>query len=264
MAESLKRLEDVIADDENSSEENGHDSESSEDPRPSSADSALTTNSDDDVKPTPRPKKKFTSKKSKKNEDASSSVASALATSSNADFIEEDSTSETKKKSISIKSKKNDDTPAKSKSDFNECPVCLGPVVFPVRTPCGHVFCFLCVKGAARQANRCPMCRQHIPIDFDKNPIILERQEVETFDDGYQWFYEGKNGWWQYDKRTSEEIEHRYKLNVTKFDVLICGIMYTIDLNRNVQYNRENPTRRRKVKRENANNIAVKGIAGVH
>ncbi|XP_026816818.1 E3 ubiquitin-protein ligase rnf146-like isoform X2 [Rhopalosiphum maidis] len=224
MAESLKRLEDVIADDENSSEENGHDSESSEDPRPSSADSALTTNSDDDVKPTPRPKKKFTSKKSKKN----------------------------------------DDTPAKSKSDFNECPVCLGPVVFPVRTPCGHVFCFLCVKGAARQANRCPMCRQHIPIDFDKNPIILERQEVETFDDGYQWFYEGKNGWWQYDKRTSEEIEHRYKLNVTKFDVLICGIMYTIDLNRNVQYNRENPTRRRKVKRENANNIAVKGIAGVH
>jgi E3 ubiquitin-protein ligase RNF146 len=50
------------------------------------------------------------------------------------------------------------------------------------------------VKGAARQANRCPMCRQHIPVDFDKNPNVLERQEVEIFDDGYQWFYEGKNG----------------------------------------------------------------------
>jgi len=82
----------------------------------------------------------------------------------------------------------------KSKSEYNECPVCLGPAVFPVRTPCGHVFCFLCVKGAARQAHRCPMCRQHIPVDFDKNPIILERQEVEAFEDGYQWFYEGKNG----------------------------------------------------------------------
>lgn len=40
--------------------------------------------------------------------------------------------------------------------------------------------------------------------------------------------------------------------------------MYTIDLDKNIQYNRENPTRRRKVKRENANNISVKGIAGVH
>jgi len=38
------------------------------------------------------------------------------------------------------------------------------------------------------------MCRQHIPIDFDKNPKILERQEIETLEDGYQWFYEGKNG----------------------------------------------------------------------
>lgn len=66
--------------------------------------------------------------------------------------------------------------------------------MFPVRIPCGHVFCFLCVKGAARQANKCPMCRQHIPVDFDKNPNVLERQEVEIFDDGYQWFYEGKNG----------------------------------------------------------------------
>lgn len=40
--------------------------------------------------------------------------------------------------------------------------------------------------------------------------------------------------------------------------------MYTIDLDRSVQYNRDNPHRRRKVKRENANNIAVKGVAGVY
>lgn len=71
-------------------------------------------------------------------------------------------------------------------------------------------------------------------------------------------------GWWQYEKRTSEEIEQNHKLNNKKFDLLICGTIYTIDLERNVQYNRENPNRRRKVKRENANNIAVKGVAGVH
>jgi len=50
------------------------------------------------------------------------------------------------------------------------------------------------VKGAARQSNRCPLCRQEIPIDFDKNPTLLEHQEMELFDDDYQWFYEGKNG----------------------------------------------------------------------
>lgn len=38
------------------------------------------------------------------------------------------------------------------------------------------------------------MCRQHIPVDFHKNPTVLERQEEEIPDDGYQWFYEGKNG----------------------------------------------------------------------
>lgn len=38
------------------------------------------------------------------------------------------------------------------------------------------------------------MCRQQIPVDFDKNPTVLEREEVEVNDDGYQWFYEGKNG----------------------------------------------------------------------
>lgn len=40
--------------------------------------------------------------------------------------------------------------------------------------------------------------------------------------------------------------------------------MYTIDLERNVQYNKGSPNRRRKLKRESANNIAVKGVAGVH
>lgn len=87
-----------------------------------------------------------------------------------------------------------DDKSEKSGSAI-DCPVCLGTAVFPVRIPCGHVFCFLCVKGAARQAKRCPMCRQPIPTDFDKNPIVLEREVVEeVFDGGYQWFYEGKNG----------------------------------------------------------------------
>ncbi|XP_050429009.1 E3 ubiquitin-protein ligase rnf146-like [Adelges cooleyi] len=175
------------------------------------------------------------------------------------------SENDTKKKPHSKKSKKNEKKSAEDlKSECIDCPVCLGTAVIPTRIPCGHVFCFLCVKGASRRAKKCPLCRQAIPVDFDKNPTVLERQEIETLDDGYQWFYEGKNGWWQYEKRTSEEIEQNFKLSNMKFDLLICGTMYTIDLDRNVQFSKECPNRRRKVKRENANNIAVKGVAGVH
>lgn len=38
------------------------------------------------------------------------------------------------------------------------------------------------------------MCRQQIPVDFDKNPNVLDRQEIDLLEDGFQWFYEGKNG----------------------------------------------------------------------
>lgn len=43
------------------------------------------------------------------------------------------------------------------------------------------------------------MCRAEIPPNYLDNPILLEMltaQEVTTTDtqDGYQWFYEGRNG----------------------------------------------------------------------
>ncbi|VVC28077.1 Hypothetical protein CINCED_3A014804 [Cinara cedri] len=164
------------------------------------------------------------------------------------------------------KSKSEDDEP---KSETIECPICLGPAVFPIQIPCGHVFCFLCIKGAAQQSNICPMCRQAVPRNFYKKPIFLEYpghdQEEDFHYDGYQWFYECRSGgWWQYEKRTSEEIEQNYQLNNKRFDLLICGTLYTIDLDLNMQYNIDNPARRRKLKRENGNKLLVKGIAGIH
>ncbi|VVC44167.1 Zinc finger, RING-type,Zinc finger, RING/FYVE/PHD-type,WWE domain, subgroup,Zinc finger, RING- [Cinara cedri] len=161
-----------------------------------------------------------------------------------------------------------EDKTEKSKSEIIECPICLGPAVFPILIPCGHVFCFLCIKGVVQQSNICPMCRQAVPNNFYKNPIFLEYlgHNQEDFDhDGYQWFYECRSGgWWQYEKRTSEEIEQNYQLNNKKFNLLICGTLYTIDLDRNVQYSVDNPSKRRKLKRENGSNLLVKGIAGIH
>lgn len=55
-------------------------------------------------------------------------------------------------------------------------------------------------------------------------------KESQVFDEAYQWFYEGSNGWWRYDERTSIDIEKAYKLDDTsKVQLLIAGYIYSID-----------------------------------
>lgn len=82
-------------------------------------------------------------------------------------------------------------------SPIIECAVCLQTCIHPVKLPCSHIFCYLCVKGVAFQSKRCAMCRQEIPSDFLLHPQLLDRTQLEkesTLEDGYQWFYEGRNG----------------------------------------------------------------------
>lgn len=84
------------------------------------------------------------------------------------------------------------------KEDNFECAVCLQTCIHPAQLPCGHIFCFLCIKGIANQSKRCAMCRQEIPRDFIEQPNLLQPAKSldvpESFDGGYQWFYEGRNG----------------------------------------------------------------------
>ena len=56
-----------------------------------------------------------------------------------------------------------------------ECAVCLQTSIYPVQLPCGHVFCFLCVKGFTTQSKRCAMCRREVPEDFIQNPDLLPK-----------------------------------------------------------------------------------------
>ncbi|XP_014776784.1 E3 ubiquitin-protein ligase rnf146 [Octopus bimaculoides] len=147
-----------------------------------------------------------------------------------------------------------------------ECAICLHPCEYPVQLPCKHIFCFLCMKGSAKQSQRCALCRQEIPDSCFLNPPLLNEEQLEktvTFDKNYQWFYEGRNGWWQYDERTSREMEQRYKTNETSFDLLIAGYVYTIDFEKNIQYRQDNPMKRRQIKRDFVNIPEKKGIAGI-
>lgn len=79
-----------------------------------------------------------------------------------------------------------------------DCAICLQTCVHPARLPCGHIFCFLCLKGIAHQSKRCAMCRHEIPVDYLEHPDLVPSTSTETaqqsLEGGYQWFYEGHNG----------------------------------------------------------------------
>ncbi|KAK6637626.1 hypothetical protein RUM44_008048 [Polyplax serrata] len=147
-----------------------------------------------------------------------------------------------------------------------ECAVCLQPSVHPAELPCGHIFCYLCIKGIASQSRRCAMCRQDIPVDYLDKPRLLKPVDIENsskgFEDGHLWFYEGHNGWWQYDERTSQELESAYQKGERCCELLIAGFLYIADFDKMLQYRRSEPNRRRRIKRDLAT-ILSKGVAGL-
>lgn len=146
-----------------------------------------------------------------------------------------------------------------------ECAICLQTCVHPVSLPCRHIFCYLCVKGASWQSKRCALCRQEIPEDFLDKPTLLSPEELKAASRGngeYVWYYEGRNGWWQYDERTSRELEDAFSKGKKNTEMLIAGFLYVADLENMVQYRRNEHGRRRKIKRDIID-IPKKGVAGL-
>ncbi|XP_072913437.1 E3 ubiquitin-protein ligase rnf146 isoform X1 [Hemitrygon akajei] len=146
-----------------------------------------------------------------------------------------------------------------------ECAICLQTCVHPVKLPCKHIFCFLCVKGASWQSRRCALCRQEIPEDFLDKPALLSPEELKAASRGngeYAWYYEGTNGWWQYDERTSTELEDAHIKGKKTIEMLIAGYLYVADLENMIQFRRNEHGRRRKMKRDVAD-IPKKGVAGL-
>ncbi|KAL5293488.1 RNF146 family protein [Megaselia abdita] len=159
-----------------------------------------------------------------------------------------------------------DDNSKESDANAIECPICLQSCIHPVKLPCGHIFCFLCVKGVASKNRRCAMCRREIPPEFLDHPQLVNGiQDIcntKTTEDGYQWFYEGRYGWWQYDDRTSSDIEEAYKKEDKSCTILVAGYVYIVDFEGMVQRRQTDPSRVRHVKRDLAT-IPKKGVAGL-
>ncbi|XP_064847281.1 E3 ubiquitin-protein ligase rnf146-like [Oncorhynchus masou masou] len=166
-------------------------------------------------------------------------------------------------------------SPKPSANPLPECAICLQTCVYPVRLPCCHIFCFLCVKGASWHSKRCALCRQEVPEDFLEHPTLLSPEELKAAATGGRggagpsnagrdtaWYYEGRNGWWQYDERTSRELEDALAKGRKRAEMLIAGFLYVADLENMVQYRRNEHGRRRRMKRDMVD-IPKKGVAGL-
>ncbi|XP_001623434.2 E3 ubiquitin-protein ligase RNF146 isoform X2 [Nematostella vectensis] len=153
-----------------------------------------------------------------------------------------------------------------------DCPVCLQQASYPVRLPCGHMFCFLCIKGVALRSRKCAICRQPISPDYLDKPTLVkvvsgqssssDKAPSDPPADEYVWFYEGRNGWWQYDTKTSKEVESAFKGGKRSCTLLIAGFLYLIDFENMFQMRRNEPGRRRRIKRDKPN-ADRKGVAGI-
>lgn len=153
-----------------------------------------------------------------------------------------------------------------------DCPVCLQTCSYPVKLACGHIFCFLCIKGVVFRSKRCAMCRQDVDLNYFESPVVvkfsdktaMEGVEEETVDtsDKYQWYYEGRNGWWQYDESSSAELEKAHKDCKRSCELLIAGFLYFVDFENMVQFRKTEPGRRRRIKRD-VIDAEKKGVAGL-
>jgi len=155
----------------------------------------------------------------------------------------------------------------------DECSVCLDPPVHPVSLPCGHIFCYLCAKGLGAglgTAKLCSLCRRPIPHGFLESAEVLAKASQELNDTPpvdaaelqWQWFYEGRNGWWRFESRNNDDLEEAFSEGKQQLETLICGNIYVIDLASMEQFQKSMPQRKRRIKRD-LKTAQCKGVAGL-
>lgn len=59
------------------------------------------------------------------------------------------------------------------------CQICLQPLVDPVDTPCGHTFCYTCIRNQIRRNRVCPTDRQPLAEQDIRQASILVRKILD-------------------------------------------------------------------------------------
>ena len=161
-----------------------------------------------------------------------------------------------------------------------KCPVCVENPMHRTELECGHVYCFLCVKGLveyAAEKAQCVTCGQSITSGYLGKQRILERfradleqtedSEDEADDEArghFKWFYESARGgtWWRFEARDNDDLEAAFKAGLRRLDTLICGHNYIVDFVDMMQVRADDFTKRRRIKRD-LYTTGHKGVAGL-
>jgi len=64
--------------------------------------------------------------------------------------------------------------------EVEECAVCLAYPEDPLRLPCGHIFCSLCVGPWLRRCALCPLCRQNLHLQADTHSENIREDHEEA------------------------------------------------------------------------------------
>ena len=113
----------------------------------------------------------------------------------------------------------------------------------------------------------CAICRQSIADEDILRPSLLTNLTADRNDNvatttTSKWFYEGSNGWWQYDDRTNAELENAYQSKEKTHKIMVAGNLYNCDFEQMLQIRSHNPSIFRRIKRDSAT-ADKKGIAGI-
>lgn len=124
----------------------------------------------------------------------------------------------------------------------------------------------------AFRSRRCALCRQDVDLKYFDNPDVVcfkakpssedGHEETSEVVDRYHWYYEGRNGWWQYEESSSAELEKARKEGKRSCELLIAGFLYFVDFEKMVQFRKTEPGRRRRIKRD-VIDAEKKGVAGL-
>ena len=103
------------------------------------------------------------------------------------------------------------------------CNLCLNIVNTPIKLPCQHTYCFLCLKYnliETEQITICPVCHDGFNdtnLNSLSNAYIYNESNVN-----YVWLYSSNynNAWWTYNNESNNKIEKIYKDYLLRQEIL--------------------------------------------
>ena len=107
------------------------------------------------------------------------------------------------------------------------CAICIEVPINPFTLPCGHVFCYMCLKRVAEDDKPCPLCNAVIP-EFVLEGAKVSEEVINLKETAGKWMYNGRHsGWWYYSPDDDKAIEKAWKVHKKLQNMKMMGSLGT-------------------------------------